>query len=75
MLVINHSDSQKESPFIDGTYTYQILEAKNDGGSKRLAINGSEDGPAFGFHKTIITIQKKRSNPTERGAPLYFVNM
>lgn len=56
MLVINHSDSQEESPFIDGTYTYQILEAKHDGGSKRLAINGSEDGPAFGFHDGMLII-------------------
>ena len=56
MLVINHSDSQEESPFIDGTYTYQILEAKHDGGSKRLAFNGKEDGPAFGFHDGMLVI-------------------
>ena len=56
MVVINHSDSQEESPFIDGTYTYQILEAKYDGGAKRLAINGKEDGPAFGFHDGMLII-------------------
>ena len=56
MLVINHSDSKEESPFIDGTYTYQILEAKKSGGSKRLAFNGKEDGPAFGFHDGMLVI-------------------
>ena len=54
----SHKDDEKNTkPFLDdGTYTYQILEAKHDGGSKRLAINGSEDGPAFGFHDGMLII-------------------
>jgi hypothetical protein len=60
MLVIQHShkdDEKNTKPFLDdGTYTYQIFEAKHDGGSKRLAINGSEDGPAFCFHDGMLII-------------------